>query len=212
MQLNYKHDIISEIYHSKNKREITLDNTIVEKHFLNSNKIPVRYTPTLKEELTSIKKERLNAIKDIIDLNLPELEKKIIRRAYYDNMKQEGIAKIYGLSQEMVSYYKSRAERRIRYYIKAKNISLDDMRIELKGVVTRKQLEALIMYFKHHNQNYIANRFGVTQSAISSRLKLGLKQIGKYIPENPFLQRYHDIFSDLFLYNSLQSKQSRKGI
>lgn len=210
MKTNYKQKIINEIYRNKHKKEIPLDNSVVENHFVCDDSLRgLLYSPTIEEELESTKRDKIQAIREIIDFNLPQLEKKIIQRIFFDDMKQEGIARLFQISQEMVSYYKHRAVQRIQYYLKTKDICMASMRKCLEKIVTRKQCDAMIMYYKIHNQNIVANHFNVTQSAISSRLKLGLKQLGIASQNNVQYQKYYEIFKFLYEYNSLQSSQVR---
>jgi len=207
---SYRKQIAESILFSTNKREILLDGKLVEDYFKNSDGLhSLHYTPTIEEEIKNNKSNKLDLIREIIEFNLPFLEKQIIKRVYFDEMKQEGIGKLLDISQEMVSYYKARAEKRIRYYLKTKEIGIQDLEKRLKEIVTSKQLEALMLYFKFHNQNKIAKYCNVTQSAISTRLKLGLKQLKDSAINDPSLKKYYEVFRYLFLYNSLQNSQVR---
>jgi len=207
---DYKKQLYESICTSGNNIEVSVDNSVIENCFEQSNSInALQYTPTIEIEIESTKKEEAEAVKEIMEFNLPFLEKEVIKRIYFDDMKQEGIAKLYGISQEMVSYYKARAEKRIEYFMKTKKIGISHMEDDLKDIVTAKQLEALVMYYKVHNQNVIAIHCKVTQSAISTRIKLGMKQLRIAAQGRPELMKYCEIFRFLCIYNSLQGYQNK---
>lgn len=190
--------------------EVSIDSAILENCFEDQNSInALQYTPTIEYEIENTNKYDSEAIKDVIEFNLPFLEREVIKRIYFDEIKQEGIAKLYGISQEMVSYYKARGEKRIEYFMKTKKIGIQDLIDDLKDIVTSKQLEALVLYYKYHNQNMIAGQCSVTQSAISTRIKLGLKQLMIAAQKKPSLMKYCEIFRFLSIYNSLQGYKNK---
>jgi DNA-directed RNA polymerase specialized sigma subunit len=48
------------------------------------------------------------------------------------------------------------------------------MEKKLTVILTKKQLQAMMYYFKKHNQQSIAEEFNITQSAISSIRVIGV--------------------------------------
>jgi hypothetical protein len=55
----------------------------------------------------------------------------------------------------------------------------------------------------------IAGQCSVTQSAISTRIKLGLKQLMIAAQKKPSLMKYCEIFRFLSIYNSLQGYKNK---
>ena len=207
---DYRKQLFETISSSNYSIEVNVDRSVIENCFDHESSInALRYTPTIEKEIESDKQLQIEAIKEILEFNLPLLEKEVIKRIYFEDMKQEGIAKLYGVSQEMVSYYKARAEKRIEYFMKTKNIGIQHMEEDLREIVTQKQLEALIMYYRIHNQNIIAHKCNVTQSAISTRIKLGMRQLRSAAKTRPELIKYCEIFRFLTIYNSLQGYQNK---
>ena len=206
----FKQQLFETLVSSNYGIEVNVDRSVIENCFEEQNSInALQYTPSIEKEIESDKQQQAEAVKEILEFNLPFLEKEVIRRIYFEDMKQEGIAKLYGISQEMVSYYKARAEKRIEYFMKTRRIGICNMEDDLRPVVTQKQLEALVLYYKIHNQNTIAFQCNVTQSAISTRIKLGMKQLRFAAKTRPELIKYCEIFRFLTIYNSLQGYQNK---
>jgi hypothetical protein len=202
------------------KREVRIDNSLLELFFSNSDGL--YSSEDVKIELEN--EEKINEINYVIEHMLPEIEKYVILLLFYYKKKQEVVGRILKVSQEMVCYYKKRALKRINLLCFFRNIDINKMEEFLDRHVTKKQKIAMIEYFKDHDLRRIAKKIGKSEGkpdllyeSIGSRIKLGLKRL-EYLKKSSSasLAReaslYHKVFSLLKKYNSLYHTQSKKKV
>jgi len=140
---------------------------------------------------------------------LPDFERDIMTLIFDYNKIQEDIGVILGLSQEMVNYYKKRAIRRILHFYQNRKINVDDMRECLLRHMSKRQLEAMMLYFFKHNQRVVSKELGISQSAVSARLKQGLKKLKKKSKNDEKALEYYKIFDNLTKQKSLYCSQTK---
>lgn len=205
---------------SKFKREVRIDQNLLEIFFSNSDSL---YSSSdVQIELEN--EEKINEINYIIENMLPEIEKYVILLLFFYKKKQEVVGRILKVSQEMVCYYKKRALKRIGLLCFFRNIDITKMENFLEQHVTKKQKIAMMEYFKDHDLRRIAIKIGKSEGkdgllyeSIGSRIKLGLKRLD-YLKKSSSLSLsreatlYHKVFSLLKKYNSLYHTQSKKKV
>lgn len=202
------------------KREVRIDQNLLELFFSNADGLYA--SSDIQIELEN--DDKISEINYIIENMLPEIEKYVILLLFFYKKKQEVVGRILRVSQEMVSYYKKRALKRINLLCFFRNIDITKMETFLEQHVTKKQKVAMIEYFKDHDLRRIAKKIGKAEGkidllyeSIGSRIKLGLKRLD-YLKKssNVTLSReatlYHKVFSLLKKYNSLYHTQSKKKV
>ena len=203
------------------KKEVNIDNKFLESFFSDSNKLFFEEDEELKFD--DVKK--VDEIYYIIKHMLPEIERQIIYFLYFLKRNQEAVGRILKISQEMVCYYKKRALARIKFYYFFRNIDIENMEKFLKLHVTKKQLIAMVEYFKEHDLRKIVKKISKMENrkkeihyeAIGSRIKLGIKRLEalKNSDDSTIREKadlYFQVFNILKKYNSLHHTQGKKKI
>jgi hypothetical protein len=207
-------------YNNFNRREVSVDNRLIELFFADFEGLYANQEHTDDYEI----KKRIEEIKYIIDNMLPEIEKQVIVMFFYLKRKQETIGRILHVSQEMICYYKNRALTRIKMMHFFRNINIEDMENFLTKHVTKKQKTAMVEYFKVHDMRKIAVKIAkmegkkfIPYEAIGSRFRLGLKKMKEltlsydnYVADQS--KMYLKVFTLLRKYNSLYHTQSKKPV
>jgi len=190
------------------KKEIAIDSTILADFFSTEESATVR----AKSFYDDSDEERLLEIRFIIHNLLPNFERDIMSLIFDYNKIQEDIGVILGLSQEMVNYYKKRAIHRILHFYHHRKIDINDMRACLLQYISKRQLEAMMLYFFKHNQRIVSKELGISQSAVSARLKQGLKKLKRRARYDKRVAKYYDVFDNLTKQKSLYSSQTRMNV
>ena len=199
---NYIKSLIKQPGFSK---EISIDQVALDTFFVDNESATAKSAIYSNEE----RDEKLLEIRFIIHNLLPDFERDIMTLIYDYNKIQEDIGVILGLSQEMVNYYKKRAIHRILHFYHHRKIDVNDMRECLSKHVSKRQLEAMMLYFFRHNQRIISKELKISQSAVSARLKQGLKKLKRKSRHNKRVLKYYKIFNNLSKQKSLYSSQTR---
>jgi len=189
------------------KKELNLDNSTLSTFFCETENATARTSNSNYDN-----DEILSDIRFIIHNLLPDFERDIMSLIFDHNKIQEDIGVILGLSQEMVNYYKKRAIHRIKHFYSNRKIDVNDMRSCISKYVSKRQLEAMMLYFLKHNQRAVSKELCISQSAVSARLKQGLKKIKKRIKVDEKLQCYYNIFDNLTKQKSLYNSQTRMKV
>ena len=187
------------------QREIPIDQVALDTFFCDIESA----TSIIKSQLTDEDEEKLLEIRFIIHNLLPDFERDIMTLIFDYNSIQEDSGVLLGLSQEMVNYYKKRAIHRILHFYNHRKVDVNDMRNCLAEHVSKRQLEAMMLYFFRHNQRVISKELRISQSAVSARLKQGLKKLKKKSKYDKKALRYYQIFNNLSKQKSLYSSQTR---
>jgi predicted transcriptional regulator len=187
------------------RKEIAVDSAMLADFFATDDSATTRS----KSNYDAEDEERLAEIRFIIHNLLPDFERDIMTLIFDYNKIQEDIGVILNLSQEMVNYYKKRAIHRILHFYHHRKIDVNDMRVCLSHCVSKRQLEAMMLYFFKHNQRIVSKELGISQSAVSARLKQGLKKLKKRSRSDEQILKYYNVFSNLTKQKSLYSSQTR---
>lgn len=190
------------------QKEINIDNGILSTFFASDESATCRS----KENYSNDDEEKLVEIRFIIHNLLPDFERDIMTLIFDYNKIQEDIGVILGLSQEMVNYYKKRAIHRILHFYHHRKIDVNDMRECLQRHMSKRQLEAMMLYFFKHNQRIVSKELGISQSAVSARLKQGLKKLKKKSRHDERVLKYYKVFDNLTKQKSLYSSQTRMQV
>lgn len=187
------------------KKEIAVDSAMLADFFSADDSATTR----VKSNYDAEDEEKLAEIRFIIHNLLPDFERDIMTLIFDYNKIQEDIGVILNLSQEMVNYYKKRAIHRILHFYHHRKIDVNEMRTCLSHCVSKRQLEAMMLYFFKHNQRVVSKELGISQSAVSARLKQGLKKLKKRSKSDEQILKYYNVFSNLTKQKSLYSSQTR---
>lgn len=190
------------------RKEIAVDNLVLSTFFASNESATARSQGYYDDE----DEEKLVEIRFIIHNLLPDFERDIMTLIFDYNKIQEDIGVILGLSQEMVNYYKKRAVHRILHFYEHRKIDVNDMRCCLSQYMSKRQLEAMMLYFFKHNQRIVSKELGISQSAVSARLKQGLKKIRKKSKLDENVMKYYKIFDNLSKQKSLYNSQTRMKV
>ena len=190
------------------RKEINIDSGILATFFATNENATLRSKENYNEE----DEEKLIEIIFIIHNLLPDFERDIMTLIFDYNKIQEDIGVILGLSQEMVNYYKKRAIHRILHFYHHRKIDVNDMRECLQSYMSKRQLEAMMLYFFKHNQRIVSKELGISQSAVSARLKQGLKKLKKKSRRDERAVTYFKVFDNLTKQKSLYSSQTRMQV
>lgn len=190
------------------QKEINIDNSILSTFFASDESATCRS----KENYSDEDENKLIEIRFIIHNLLPDFERDIMTLIFDYNKIQEDIGVILGLSQEMVNYYKKRAIHRILHFFQHRKIDVNDMRECLQKYMSKRQLEAMMLYFFKHNQRIVSKELGISQSAVSARLKQGLKKLKKKSKNDEKVGKYYEVFNNLTKQKSLYSSQTRMHV
>lgn len=190
------------------KKEINIDSVILSTFFATNENATLRS----KENYNDDDEEKLIEIRFIVHNLLPDFERDIMTLIFDYNKIQEDIGVILGLSQEMVNYYKKRAIHRILHFYHHRKIDVNDMRECLQSYMSKRQLEAMMLYFFKHNQRIVSKELGISQSAVSARLKQGLKKLKKKSRRDERAATYFKVFDNLTKQKSLYSSQTRMQV
>lgn len=203
------------------KKEINLDSNTIESFFSDSDKLFFEDDV----DLTFDDVKKIDEVYYIIKHMLPEIEKQIIYFLYFLKRNQETVGRVLKISQEMVCYYKKRALSRIKFYYFFRNIDIDQMEKFLKDYVTKKQLIAMIEYFKEHDLRKIVSKISKLENrkkeihyeAIGSRIKLGIKRLdvlrkSKKLEISEKANLYFRVFTILKKNNSLHHTQGKMKV
>lgn len=204
------------------KREISVDSSIFENLFSESDSL---YFNFVTEDLDFEKQRKVDEVYYIIENMLPKIEKQVIFLSYFLKKKQEVIGRLLKISQEMVCYYKKRAEKRIKLHYFFRSIDINDMTLFFNERITKKQKVAMLEYFHVHDLGKIAHTITkmehrkkeIHYEAIGSRIKLGIKKLeelskSENSEEAIKAKKYFDVFTCLKRYNSLYHSQSKKKV
>lgn len=215
--------LINEVKYQGNnlyKRTIDVDNFLIDSCFSYADRI--QFEESKDQTFDEVK--AFEEINYIINNMLPDIEKQVIYLLFFLKKDQETTGRILKISQEMVYYYKKRALLRIKIHYKFRRVDLEKMEAFLKCYVTKKQLVAMIEYFKYHDLRKIAKNISKIENrktplfyeGIGSRIKLGIKKL-KALAKSKDLDvkqkakyYYEDIFLILKKYNSIHHSQSKK--
>ena len=112
---------------------------------------------------------------------------------------------------ETINWMHSLLHRILHFYSNRK-IDVNDMRCCLAQNMSKRQLEAMMLYFLKHNQRVVSKELGISQSAVSARLKQGLKKLKRKIKTDERAAKYYAVFDNLTKQKSLYSSQTRMKV
>lgn len=100
---------------------------------------------------------------------IPEREADLIRLYYRDQMKQEQIARLFGITQAAVSYRLARGRRRIQFLQTIPELDQDLFDTELGPEFIDQDLEILWLMYETTCQSEVAKLMGLTQGRVRHR-------------------------------------------
>ena len=114
---------------------------------------------------------------------IPEREADLITLYHRDRMKQEQIAKIFGITQAAVSYRLHRGIRRIQFLRTIPELDKDMFELELGPKFSDQDLEILWRMYETTCQSEIAKQMGLTQGRVRHRFFRALNKIKNLIED-----------------------------
>lgn len=114
---------------------------------------------------------------------IPEREADLIAMYYQSRMKQEQIAKVFGITQAAVSYRLHRGIRRIQFLRTIPELDKEDFELELGPKFLDQDREILWLMYETTCQSEIAKRLSLTQGRVRHRFFRSLSRIKELITE-----------------------------
>jgi DNA-directed RNA polymerase specialized sigma24 family protein len=114
---------------------------------------------------------------------IPERETDLIVLYYRDKMKQEQIARIFGITQAAVSYRLHRGIKRIQFLRTIPELEFDEFELELGPKFSDQDREILWLMYETTCQSEIAKRLKLTQGRVRHRFFRALNKIRDLIAE-----------------------------
>ena len=134
------------------------------------------------EELDYKSKQTFKSIEYYLN-RIPAREADLIRLYHRDQMKQEQIARLFGITQAAVSYRLARGRRRIQYLRCMPELNRDDFEMELGPKFNEQDREILWRMYETTCQSEIAKQMGLTQGRVRHRFFRSLSRIRELIQE-----------------------------
>jgi DNA-directed RNA polymerase specialized sigma24 family protein len=114
---------------------------------------------------------------------IPEREADLIQLYHQDKMKQEQIAKLFGITQAAVSYRLHRGIRRIQFLRTIPELEQEVFQDELSQNFCAQDMEILWRMYETTCQSEIAKRMGLTQGRVRHRFFRALQKLKDLIAE-----------------------------
>lgn len=114
---------------------------------------------------------------------IPVREADLIELYYKNEMKQEQIAKLFGITQAAVSYRLQRGKRRIQFLRTIPVLDPDEFQLELGPRFTDQDREILWRMYETTCQSEIAKQMSLTQGRVRHRFFRALQRIKDLIAE-----------------------------
>ena len=136
----------------------------------------------IEEDVEDKKKLAFDAIEKYL-YKIPLREQDLITLYHRDNMKQEQIAKIFGITQAAVSYRLHRGIKRIQFLRTIPELDLDAFQLELGSKFSDQDREILWLMYQTTCQSEVAKQMGLTQGRVRHRFFRALIKIKELIAE-----------------------------
>jgi DNA-directed RNA polymerase specialized sigma24 family protein len=139
--------------------------------------------PDVEEELTTEGQSLdFDSISKYLD-RIPPREADLIRLYHKDKMKQEQIAKLFGITQAAVSYRLHRGIKRIQFLRTIPDLERDQFELELGPKFVEQDREILWRMYETTCQSEIAKQMNLTQGRVRHRFFRALQKIKDLIAE-----------------------------
>jgi DNA-directed RNA polymerase specialized sigma24 family protein len=133
-----------------------------------------------EENLFNGKKLDFDAILPYLE-RIPAREADLIKLYHKDRLKQEQIARLFGITQAAVSYRLHRGIKRIRFLRTIPELNREDFDIELGPKFNEQDREILWRMYETTCQSEIAKQMGLTQGRVRHRFFRALNRIKELI-------------------------------
>jgi hypothetical protein len=167
---------------SKSQQFITINPFEIESRFTLNDMIESSDEPPKKFAI-----DNLDALLD----KLPLLEADFVFLYFKANKKQSDIAKIFSCTQAAVSYRLKKAVKRVQFILSIPDIEEDQMRADLRKVMSDLDVEILIGMYKTTCQSWVAEKLGLSQGLVRHRFFKNLHVLKK---KREFIEPYYTIF------------------
>jgi DNA-directed RNA polymerase specialized sigma24 family protein len=151
------------------------------------------YNQGLSDELSDLIDEKLAAqeVTEQLDFTalekylsrIPDREADLIRLYHKDKMKQEQIAKLFGITQAAVSYRLHRGIKRIQFLRTIPELCREVFEMDLKEKFNDQDREILWRMYETTCQSEIAKQMNLTQGRVRHRFFRALNRIKELIIE-----------------------------
>jgi DNA-directed RNA polymerase specialized sigma24 family protein len=114
---------------------------------------------------------------------IPARERDLIRLYFKDRLKQEQIAKLFGITQAAVSYRLHRGIKRIQFLRTIPELNRSEFYVEIGAKFSEQDTEILWRMYETTCQSEIAKQMGLTQGRVRHRFFRSLNKIKELIRE-----------------------------
>ena len=143
--------------------------------------IEQQLAPSEEENLADGKLE-FDSIERFLE-RIPPREADLIEKYYRDKMKQEQIAKLFGITQAAVSYRLHRGIKRIQFLRTIPELERDSFELELGPKFCEQDREILWRMYETTCQSAIAKQMNLTQGRVRHRFFRALQKIKDLIAD-----------------------------
>jgi DNA-directed RNA polymerase specialized sigma24 family protein len=180
----------------------TIDPQELESRFANEDSM--KYIDSIFEEPTEEAVERVNQIREIMEL-LPPREADFIDLYFFKRCKQTDIATIFAVSQPTVCYRLQRATARIQFLLNLPSVEEDQMVQDLSQVLS-DDLDVKIMVLMHKTtcQSEVAKELDVSQGLVRHRFIRSIEKLRKHKGMEVYVTIFDSISSNLNILREVQ--------
>jgi len=114
---------------------------------------------------------------------IPARERDLVRLYFKDRLKQEQIAKLFGITQAAVSYRLHRGIKRIQFLRTIPELSKAEFDLDIGSKFSSQDTEILWRMYETTCQSEIAKQMGLTQGRVRHRFFRSLNKIKELIRE-----------------------------
>ncbi len=137
--------------------------------------------PSFTEELSPESAEKLDQIKDVLDL-IPPREADFLELYFFQKVTQTGISELFNVSQPTVCYRLQKATKRLQYLMGLPTFDMDQIEKDVRGVLTNEiDIQIMVLMVKKTCQSEVARELGVGQGLVRHRFLKYLRRF-KQIP------------------------------
>lgn len=136
----------------------------------------------MEEEVPKAAALNFDAISRYLD-RIPDREADLIEKYYRDRMKQEQIAKLFGITQAAVSYRLHRGIYRIQFLRTVPELDRDQLELELGPKFSEQDRVILWLMYETTCQSEIAKQMNLTQGRVRHRFFRALLKIKDLIAD-----------------------------
>lgn len=141
--------------------------------------------------------EQINSLLD----RIPDREADLLETYFIRKKRQADIAEIFGVTQAAISYRLARGLQRIKFLLSVPDISSQQLRQDLHGVLCTLDVDILAEMWESTCQSEVAAKLELTQGRVRHRFFKAVKTLEVKSAKNPKLVPYVKFFATVSTKN-----------